>query len=226
MLKGIKVLVTAGGTTEYIDDVRVMTNTSSGATGATIASELCKAGAEVFFVHGINSRLPTEFMKQYPVFSAQDACDRMEHLVTEKHIDAVVHAMAVSDFTFDRKSSIKCKSNDPEAFIEYMSQTICLNPKIIKKVKQWRPDTVLIGFKYEVGASVDDLRNLAHKSIESNGCDLVVVNDKKIMDKAGTHVAQFIYSRVGHELGFLDCPVVSNSSIASLITKYLEARFE
>jgi len=223
MLSGKKVLVTAGGTTEYIDEVRVMTNTSTGTTGAVIATELCKAGAEVHFLHGINSRLPGGSAKRYPVMSAKEACLRMELIVRTAKIDAVVHAMAVSDFTFDRKSEVKCKSSDPEAFIEYMRQTICMNPKIISQVKLWRPETVLIGFKYEVGLTAEALRELAVKSINSNGCDLVIANDKKTIDRYCTHVAAFIYSEKCRNSGFADKVVHGNDHIAEDIVQFLES---
>lgn len=221
MLSGKRILVTAGGTTEYIDEVRVMTNTSTGTTGAMIATELDKAGAEVHFLHGINSRLPGGSAKRYPVMSAKEACLRMELIIRTAKIDAVVHAMAVSDFTFDRKSEVKCKSSDPEAFIEYMRQTICMNPKIIGKVKLWRPEIVLIGFKYEVGLTDEMLDNLSLISININGCDLVIANDKKAIDREGTHVTRFVYSKRGHQHGFCNETVTGNSNIAKEIVKFL-----
>jgi phosphopantothenoylcysteine decarboxylase/phosphopantothenate--cysteine ligase len=224
MLSGKKILVTAGGTTEYIDEVRVMTNTSTGTTGAVIATELYKAGAEVHFVHGIHSMLPSERVKRYPVMSAREACSQMEILVRTEKIDAVVHAMAVSDFTFDRKTEVKCKSNDPEAFVEYMRQTICKNPKIISQVKLWRPETVLIGFKYEVGLTDEMLGKLAQDSINSNSCDLVIANDKKAIDRAGTHVAQFVYSQEHGANGFKNRLVQGNECIACHIVEFLNAR--
>jgi len=222
MLSGKKILVTAGGTTEYIDEVRVMTNTSTGTTGAVIATELYNAGADVHFVHGIHSMLPIERVARYPVMSARDACSKMELLVRAQKIDAVVHAMAVSDFTFDRKSEVKCKSSDPEAFIEYMRKTICMNPKIISQVKLWRPETILIGFKYEVGLTDEALRELAVRSINSNGCDLVIANDKKTIDRAGTHAARFVYAKKGHDCGFSDFTVLGNENIAKSIIRFLE----
>jgi phosphopantothenoylcysteine synthetase/decarboxylase len=223
MLYGKNVLVTAGGTQEYIDDVRVMTNTSTGATGARIAEVLCDFGASVYFVHGIHSKKPNRQVPCYPVVTAAYAMRSMESLVRSYDIDAVVHCMAVSDFTFKRDKAIKCKSSDPEAFIDFMRETIAPNPKIISHVKQWNPNLLLVGFKYEVGLSSRELRELALSSIEKNGCDLVIANDKKEIEKAGAHVASFIYSdAMKDRQGFVDDSVIGNDEIATRLVHFLD----
>ena len=194
-LKGKNILVTSGGTQEYIDDVRVLTNVSSGKLGATIADQLYQNGANVFYVCGKNSVLPLiEPGKCYVVRTANDALDAMKMIIFNQgnDIHAVVHSMAVSDFTFKRDKPVKCKSSDPEAFIEYMRQTITPNPKIISQIKAWKKNLILIGFKFEVGATLTRLVTLARESIHKNGCDMVVINDKKEMEKTGKHLARFV----------------------------------
>lgn len=192
-MEGKKVLVTSGGTTEYIDDVRVMTNISSGKLGSMIADKLHSKGADVFYLCGKMSVLPSCPVHMIQIKSAMDAMKEMEKLVP--NMDAVVHSMAVSDFTFRRDQNIKCKSNDPEGFIEYMRQTITPNPKIISKIKKWNPSTILVGFKFEVGKTREELKDLALKSIKSNGCDLVITNDKKEMETLKVHAAYPVFSK-------------------------------
>lgn len=202
MLRGKKILVTSGGTQEYIDEVRVMTNISSGKLGAEIASTLIRNGANVYYLHGANAVCPdfsnvSFFSDGDPFYdisikSAQDAYNAMERLVPD--MDAVIHCMAVSDFTFKRDTALKCKSNDPQAFIDYMARTITKNPKIIGKVKEWNPNTCLIGFKFEVGIPNSELIDLAKASIEKNRCDLVVANDKDEFKRDACHTAYFVYA--------------------------------
>ena len=196
MLKGKKILVTSGGTMEYIDDVRVMTNISTGKLGCRIAYSLGEADAKIFYVCGKNALQPGNDIPvtTIPVRTANDAMEAMKKIIIEEKIDAVVHAMAVSDFTFKRDVPIKCKSNDLMGFIDHMRDTIVPNPKIIGMIKQWRPETILVGFKFEVGISKEDLIALAKASIDKNGCDMVVANDKKEMQKLHGHIAHFIYS--------------------------------
>jgi phosphopantothenate-cysteine ligase len=193
MLKGKKILVTSGGTQEYIDDVRVLTNISSGRLGTEIAEKLIASGANVTYLHGANACLPSQSSNLIPckVRSAQDAYDFMERTVP--YMDAVIHCMAVSDFTFKRDGALKCKSSDPQAFIDYMARTIMKNPKIISKVKEWNPKTILIGFKFEVGIPHEELINLAKTSIGKNGCDLVIANDKEEMIRDKNHTAYLVY---------------------------------
>lgn len=197
MLKNLKnknIIVTSGGTQEYIDDFRILTNISTGKLGAITADKLSQAGANVFFIHGKTSVLPKKKMKEIQsVKSAQNALDAIQTVMQENEIHAIVHAMAVSDFTFKKNKSIKCKSTDPEAFIEYMSKTIAINPKIITHIKEWNPNIVLIGFKFEIGLSESELIELANKSIKTNKCDLVIVNDKKEMQEQQKHIARFVF---------------------------------
>ena len=236
-LEGKRILVTSGGTSEYIDDVRVLTNISTGKLGAMIADSLACERAEVQYLHGRNARIPSwlgtgtlgSCVTAHPsgnsiecteVRSAQDAYDAMEKLVPQ--MDAVVHAMAVSDFTFKRDAAIKCSSSDAEAFIEYMRQTITKNPKIIGKVKEWNPRTILIGFKFEVGLGLGELVTIADKSITTNGCDLVVANDKAEMTREKEHVAHFVYSEAMQQaIGKGNFEVRGKHAIAEEVTKFL-----
>lgn len=202
-----KVIVTAGGLMEYIDDVRVLTNISSGRLGAIIAARLAElrlddTEIQVYFVHGKKCIMPREIsttfmdsdIKYFETKTAQNAFNTLHHLLTTEDIAMVIHSMAVSDFTFKRDTSIKLKSNDAEGFIEYMRSTITLNPKIISFIKEWSPKTFLVGFKFEVGATKEDLVDLALASIVKNKCDLVIANDKKEMQKHDTHIAHFVYA--------------------------------
>jgi phosphopantothenate--cysteine ligase len=225
-----KVLITSGGTREYIDPVRILTNISSGKLGALIASHVCMMkDTQVYYVHSVGAAMPEAIgmfrlpeIKNYPVKTAQDAMYIMKKLIIDEKIDAVIHCMAVSDFTFKRDAEIKLKSSDPEAFIEYMRKTIRLNPKIIKQIKEWRPEITLIGFKFEVGISNDELIGLAKKSIQKNGCDLVIANDKEEMNRLKEHIAYFVFSdEMSIKYGSLDGKVFGKGNIASKIVHFL-----
>lgn len=209
-----KVLITSGGTREYIDDVRVLTNISTGKLGAKIA-EIFYHGDEDFEIHYVapksSERLdPTfnqkrfvgdKFGKQmfkikenhfdYEVTDVQSVYDIMEKLVPE--MDIVIHCMAVSDFGF-KPCSTKLKSNDPIAFIESLKERIYQTPKILKQIKKWNPKCKLVSFKFEVGLEHEKLIEIATNSGKDNGCDLVIANDKTEMVKAGSHVAYAIHN--------------------------------
>jgi phosphopantothenoylcysteine synthetase/decarboxylase len=130
--------------------------------------------------------------------------------------------MAVSDFTFTRTENVKCKSNSAEDFIEYMRKCITKTPKVISHIKQWNPNAFLIGFKFEVGVSYDTLKALAQESIEKNGCDLVMTNDKVEMTTKKSHVGHFFFSTNMHSRGFTDRTIDGKSQIAQEINYILQ----
>lgn len=224
-----KILVTSGGTQEYIDDFRVLTNVSTGKLGCLTAMNLSDTGAKIFYVCSKSSEKPDSTwlpknngkIETVVIKSVSEAVDAIKKIMTEEKIDAVVHAMAVSDFTFKKDKDIKCKSTDPEAFIEYMRQTITVNPKIISMMKQWCPEAILIGFKFEIGLTKEELAALAAASIERNECDLVIANDKAEMKKLQRHAAHFFYSNKMKEKGLVDEDAYDKSDISNKILDFL-----
>jgi phosphopantothenate-cysteine ligase len=237
------IIVTSGGTREYIDDVRVLTNISTGKLGALIAQTLFDSGFNVHYVYGTNAVLPEYAQGTFlmcperlgsglisskentiffhPVNSVNDLYNTLKRLL-DQDVHAVVHTMAVSDFTFTRTENVKCKSSSVEDFIEYMRKCITKTPKVISHIKQWNPNTFLIGFKFEVGVSYDTLKALAQESIEKNSCDLVMTNDKVEMTTKKSHIGHFFFSTSMHSQGFTDKTVNSKSQIAQEINKILQ----
>lgn len=225
-----KILISSGGTLEKIDEIRVITNISTGKLGAKIAEvfgyenpvsyrvEDGEKGPqyEIYYLHTKTAVRPNVFrfierhtveesilengMKQttyrtvmennvisIEASSVQEVYDKMEELVPQ--MDVVIQCMAISDFTFNRDNPVKLKSNDTEGFINYMRDNIRQSPKIISKIKKWNPDVFLVGFKFEVGMDESKLIETACNAKMNNGADLVIANDKKMMQEAGEHVA-------------------------------------
>lgn len=208
-------MVTSGGTKEYIDDVRVLTNISTGKLGQMIAQEFIKDSSDmlfqeitetssmkivaatpkykIYYVCPQGAAVPSgnfgslEFIKITDVNSLKTA---MEKLVPE--MDVVIHSMAVSDFGF-KSCNTKLKSSDPQAFIDSLRDRITMNPKILPMIKQWNPNCILIGFKFEVGSTHEERQILAKKQIDTCGCDAVLTNDKKEMQEKSTHVARMYF---------------------------------
>jgi len=203
-----KILITSGGTREYIDDVRVLTNISSGALGAKIAEEFIALNAknkqcEIYYLHTKGSVMPqycgihfSGEMFPVEISGANSLMIEMEKLVPE--MDVVVHCMAVSDFGFMPLTE-KLKSDDTEAFIESLRERIIINPKVISNIKTWNPDVTLVSFKFEVGKTLLNLINIAHESLTKNNGDYVVANDKKEMQKYNQHIAYFIDADKNYE---------------------------
>ena len=100
----MKIVITAGGTSERIDDVRTITNSSTGNLGYAIGQAfLRKAGAgiveKVWYLHGLRAKVPEhEAVVDVPITGVLDLQEKLTKVLTEEKIDACIHAMAVSDY--------------------------------------------------------------------------------------------------------------------------------
>lgn len=168
-----KILITAGGTSEPIDDVRVITNTATGTLGALTAEACAARGAAVTFVCAKNSVLPAAKAKIITVQSATDLQKTLSSLLKKEKFKAVVHSMAVSDY-----APIKTKgkiSSDKETLTITLKKT----PKIINTIKKLAPQTTLLGFKLLSNTSEAKLISAAQKLFKTAACDYVFANDLK-----------------------------------------------
>ena len=210
-----KIVITAGGTSEKIDNVRKITNSSSGKLGVTLANHLLNENEElmIYYVCSKNSLRPTdERVKITEIDGTIDLKKEIENLLLNEKIDYFIHSMAVSDYMTDYvttiqriKESVKNTNNVDEAFsnIDIINESkissyednlvIVLKPtpKIISIIKDLSPSTYLVGFKLLDGVSKEKLVEVAKKLRDKNKCDLVVANDLSTI-RNGEHIAYII----------------------------------
>ncbi len=165
-LSGKTVVVTAGGTREPIDAVRVITNRSSGRQGHALAAAARRRGAEVVLVTA--SGLGTE--PGITVVRVETAAE-MESavLAAAERADVVVMAAAVADFRPKTASSAKLHKADgvPELVLEP-------TPDILSELGGRRPPgQVLVGF----AAETEQVAERARSKLARKGVDLMVAND-------------------------------------------------
>lgn len=115
----MKVLITAGGTSEKIDSVRSITNHSSGRLGCLMAEEFLKKQVTVDYVTTASAQHPTKNknLKFYEINGTQDLADLLQTLLKKTNYDAVIHSMAVSDFA-------PAQSFSQENFLEKINHLI------------------------------------------------------------------------------------------------------
>lgn len=192
-MKQLNVAITSGGTREYIDDIRVITNISTGKLGAKIAEKFLANGHKVYYVAPESAVFPKENSGNYDrriVTDTNSVLATMSQLVPE--MDVVIQCMAISDFTFDHSKPVKIDSKDMYGFIEYMRQTITKTPKVISYYRDWNPTAILVGFKFTVGKSKEELKEIAKQLMDTNKLDMVFANDKSQMQAKGAHVGCLI----------------------------------
>ena len=96
------ILITAGGTSEPIDNIRSITNTGTGALGSEIAEAFAKYPEikRILYVHGHRSILPkTEKAECIEAPDTRSLQKTIRRLLKKYHVDAIIHSMAVSDYS-------------------------------------------------------------------------------------------------------------------------------
>ena len=165
-LAGVRMIVSAGGTREPIDSVRVIANRSSGKQGYAVAAEAASRGAAVTLVSTVS--LPVSVgVELVPVETAAQMQDAVES--RSSSADVIVMAAAVADFRPVHVADHKLKKHDgaPQIVLE---QT----PDILAGLGASKPHgQVLVGF----AAETDDLMANARSKMERKNLDLIVAND-------------------------------------------------
>lgn len=97
----LRVLVTSGGTAEPIDGVRVLTNTSTGATGAMIAEQLARCGHDVTLLRARTAARTAAPVREETFFTFAELDAALTRLLAGGAFNAVIHAAAVSDYAVE-----------------------------------------------------------------------------------------------------------------------------
>ena len=171
ILKGKKVLMTAGPTIEKIDPIRVITNHSTGKTGVLLASELVSAGAKVTLVYGPGIAEPPKGAKIIHVETVTEMFREVKKQMKKK-FDIVILAAAASDYIPKNQYSKKIKSTKNSLTIQLKKA-----PKIIDHIKKLQKDVFLIGFKAETDISKKELVIRAKQKLRDSKADMIIAND-------------------------------------------------
>ena len=178
-------IVTAGPTFEPLDDVRRLTNFSTGRLGTELANYLTARGHRVTLLIGESATYAGERRAQsVKVFSTTADLRAKLKSFSGKKVDAIFHAAAVSDFAFGkmftRDAAGKLKPFKPSKKISTRGGNLLVElvptPKIIAELRGWFPRTRIVGWKFEAdGRRADALRS-ARKQLADCATDFCVAN--------------------------------------------------
>ena len=172
-LAGRKVLIIGGSSEEPIDDVRVITNRSTGETAAQLAVAAWLRGADVELLSGRMSYPVPSFIERREF---RRVADLLSMAGGEK--DIVIVPAALSDYA-PVPSEGKISSS-----LDALEIKLTPVPKVLPAL---RPSSrFLVGFKAEVGRSEDELLLRARRRLEEHGLDLIVANDLRDVSKGTT----------------------------------------
>ena len=207
----MKVLITAGPTQEPIDDIRYITNASSGKFGAALAIEGMARGHQVTLIHG-PVQIPLPDCKKIPFRTAKEMHDILINELKRSY-DIFIATAAVSDFSPEKVCG-KIKSG------KCLSIILNPTPKIIDEARKAFPDLFIIGFKAEYGLSKEELRAVAKNFLKEKKLDLVVANDIEKNQFGAEETEVFVASKDAVK----DFGKKSKSELAGLIWAEIELR--
>ena len=167
-LAGKKVIVTAGGTQEAIDPVRVITNHSSGKQGYALAQAALDAGAEVCLITTPTALTPPVGARVVNVTSVQEMLDALMN----ESADALIMAAAAADFRPKIAAKEKMKKRDGVPQIELEAAPDILRTVSGSQLSKKR-FKVVVGFAAESQALLEN----ASEKLKSKNLDLIVAND-------------------------------------------------
>jgi len=182
--KGRRVIVIGGAAREAIDEVRSLTNESSGTTAVALANQAYYRGAEVDLWAGPLQVPVPSWIPVTPWRSVDDvlALARRRRSDLEAAAAVLVPA-ALSDFTLERRPG-KIPSREHES----LTLTFRRAPKVLPELRRLAPrPTRLIAFKLEPGRTPAELEELGRRLGQETGADWVVANDVTSMGASHTN---------------------------------------
>jgi len=206
-LSGVKILVTAGRTEEPIDEVRYVSNRSSGRMGYALASAARDMGGDVTLVSGPTSVEPPAEMKCVRVRTAAEM--RSAVRTAAARADMVFMVAAVSDFTPASAKKGKIPRDTGRLEIE-------LRPTedILGEVGRRKGKKLLVGFAVETG---DEVRR-AREKLRKKNLDLIVVNNP-LVPGAGFDVGTNVVTMIDRAGKVERLPLMSKREVAKEVLR-------
>ncbi len=210
-----KILITSGGTIEAIDNVRAITNTSTGATGAKLAETLSELGFAIDFVSAAKSKKPN---CEYNAIEFTDfkSLEQALNSLNLSEYKAIIHTAAVSDYSVEGvySNGNKISGDKISSDLESLDIKLIKNPKLINSFKKRAPNTLLFGFKL---VSENDAKLAVQKQIDAAQSDFIIQNSTKdINGNKAKHVYN-IYDKTGEKINIIEGAQNLGGLIAVLI---------
>jgi phosphopantothenoylcysteine decarboxylase/phosphopantothenate--cysteine ligase len=162
----MRILITAGGTREYIDPVRFITNASSGRMGYALVRAALRAGHKVTLITAPTGRRPPKGAKLIEVETAAQMFEEVRN--NFKLCDCLIMAAAVADYTLARTAKTKIKKS---------SKSLTLRLKPTADILKWagkhkRKNQIVVGFALEDKA----IQHRAEKKLKEKNLDMIIAN--------------------------------------------------
>jgi phosphopantothenoylcysteine decarboxylase/phosphopantothenate--cysteine ligase len=177
----MKVIVTCGPSYEPIDQVRRLTNFSTGELGVNLSNQLARAGFDVFCLKGSGATHPGPGEQCHSSLfdTNDDLLEALEQISETHEIAAIFHVAALCDYKVKRVVNDQGRNcNSPKIASRSGALTITLEPatKVISKMRHLFPESVLVGWKYELAGTLPEALAKAVRQMQENQTDACVLN--------------------------------------------------
>ena len=219
-----KIIISVGSTIEYIDPIRIISNTSSGKMGLSLVNKALKYGLDVTIVKGV-TQIDEKFrefstrVNNRPQLIETKTTDQMADAITSelksrKH-DIVILAAAVSDFKPAVISDKKISTDNLSLQLNLVPTT-----KIVEKVKHIQKSAFLVAFKAEHQVGEHRLLTRSWQKLAQSRADLIIANDVGLTEPIiGSDLNKVL--ALDKERNYFDFPLQKKISVAENIFKLI-----
>ena len=170
----MRAIVTCGPSYEPIDQVRRITNFSTGELGVRLANRLARDGHDVTCFRGVAATraLTLDGTRHVPFSTNDDLLAKLDAVERREEIGAVFQAAALADF--------RVKGASPARKMSSRAGTVTLTlvpaTKLIGRLRELFPKAWIVGWKYELDGGREDVLEKARRQLAENGTDVCVAN--------------------------------------------------
>jgi phosphopantothenoylcysteine synthetase/decarboxylase len=172
----MRIVITGGPASEPIDQVRFITNQSTGELAVKLAQGFLAAGHQVDLFLGRGATWRLESAKFFQ--TNEDLCRLLGETTDRGGVDAVLHAAALSDFGVARRmvSGRETEAAKISSDAETIELQLVPKPKLIRHLRDWFASAYIIGWKFELEGTAGDAVKEGVQQIELNRTNACVVN--------------------------------------------------
>lgn len=209
-LRGKKILVTAGSTPVFIDDVRCISNRFRGRLGLEISRHLHFLGAQVLHIYGSGSIEPDGYLQSAKTKDYEDYKSTVLNVLQDGSFAYGIFSAAVADYQPKERFKGKVKSGGALQSIELVP-----TEKVIDLVQEQFRDLKMITFKFESDISLEDLVQIGKQRLERGHLAVVVNRAEDFTSEDGQKA--YLVTRDQEVL-----EMNSKPEISQLLVKYIE----
>lgn len=184
----LRVVVTCGPSCEPIDQVRFLSNRSTGELGMLLAHALEKAGYDVICLRSSLATYPLHpsIMKVLPFTTNDDLAGLLEELSQGKPVAAIFHVAALCDYSVKKITTLDGQTLSAQKIpTSSGALQMILEPtlKVISKLRELFPSSIIVGWKYEVEGTRHEALSKAEHQIFKYQLDACVANGAVFLNK-------------------------------------------